>query len=465
MRALQSPAQVRSERFRQRIGNTQTFRAAAAVGLVAVIVEFLISGNTLENLGIDYASAGGNPIVKLHPATYLAGLAAIMSLVFTRPPGMGVSRLLRQSPALVLYVGLIMFCAFYSMANVGLSGSATYVESYLAAGMLAIALEPASDKWKQKLGWWFIGLVLLSCAISVGENIAQTSLIPLHIGDADPKDLVITEDEFRGAGLFAHPLTAAYAGSLAIFLLLRMRTPLLIKALLLSGLMVGLLSFGGRAALLVTVFLAGAAGLVAFGRAVFNGTLTAASLGAVALSALILLIVLAVALTSTDIGERIFTHLYIDDSAEVRGTQWLILNHLTMRDVLFGVTPDRMEILKYQIGLGSATTDIENFWLLMFLNLGIIGFAVLLVALGLFFVHLGRIVDHPLGWIMLLASIVIDSTSNSLGRKSPDLVFMTACAIAMSGYRLPVLTAVRRPKPTRRPLEPIRSIAAHHSLA
>jgi hypothetical protein len=124
----------------------------------------------------------------------------------------------------------------------------------------------------------------------------------------------------------------------------------------------------------------------------------------------------------------------LDESADVRNLQWLVLNHLNMHDVLFGVPPDRLDILKYQIGLGADTTDIENFWLLMFLNLGAIGFVVFLIALGLFIMHLGRTTAHPLGWILLFSAILIDSSSNSLGRKSVDLFFMAACMIAMTGY-------------------------------
>jgi hypothetical protein len=101
------------------------------------------------------------------------------------------------------------------------------------------------------------------------------------------------------------------------------------------------------------------------------------------------------------------------------------------------VTPARLGLLKYQIGLAATDTDIENFWLLSFLDLGIIGFVVWLVALGLFVVHHGRNSRSPYGWMMLLAFIIIDSTANSLGRKSSDLVFLSAIMIGLSGYRRP----------------------------
>jgi hypothetical protein len=173
--------------------------------------------------------------------------------------------------------------------------------------------------------------------------------------------------------------------------------------------------------------------------------------GAVTAALVILPPLMVMLVTSTDIGERIITHMYYDDSAEVRNLQWLVLNHLNLNDVLFGVSPARLDVMKFQIGLGTATTDIENFWLLMFLNLGAIGFVVYLVAFGLFIAHLGRTVNHPLGWMLLVSTIIIASTSNSLGRKSSDLFFATSCLIAMTGYPKTASAPVKKPVSPDRP--------------
>jgi hypothetical protein len=148
--------------------------------------------------------------------------------------------------------------------------------------------------------------------------------------------------------------------------------------------------------------------------------------------------------------------------------QWLVLGHLNLPDVLFGVPLNRLAVLKYQIGLGEAMTDIENFWLLMFLNLGLMGFAVFLLALGLFLAHMGRSVRHPLGWMLLISAISIDSTSNSLGVKSSDLFLMVACMVAMNGYprTVPALSLRRRAITTlRRTSERLGASPSHANLA
>ena len=434
IRALRILTPARLTDARSAAGNARTRRAAFVIALFAAIVQFAVSGNSLEDLGIDYASPGGNPLVKLHPGTYLAGIACLMVLLMARPAGSGLVRFFRATPALAAFNLLILFCAFYSIVNVGFSGAATYIESYLSAGMLTVALEAGTDRQKRSLAWWIIGFCVLSIIISVGESATQTHLIPMHIMETLDQELADDVQDFRGDGLFGHPLTAAVTTSMATFMLLRMRMNGLLKGALFTTLLIGLLSFGGRAALLTTVSIVVIAAAVVLLRGLVRRDLSMGFVGALFAAVVILPPLLILLITSTDIGERIITHMYVDDSAEVRNLQWLVLNHLNLNDVLFGVPPDRLDVLKYQIGLGSATTDIENFWLLMFLNLGGIGFIVFLFALGLFISYLGRTTDHPLGWMLLLAAILIDSTSNSLGRKSVDLFFMAACMVAMTGY-------------------------------
>jgi hypothetical protein len=144
-----------------------------------------------------------------------------------------------------------------------------------------------------------------------------------------------------------------------------------------------------------------------------------------------LLVVLTV---MTDVGMRITSHLYLDDSADVRIIQWRVLNLLNARDILFGVSLDGVDLLKAQVGLTAPGDDIENPWLLTFLGLGVIGFPFLVAAIFLFLLHLGRRTNTPIGWLVVVATLLICSTNNSLGRKTPDLFFLTGVMAALSGF-------------------------------
>ena len=105
-------------------------------------------------------------------------------------------------------------------------------------------------------------------------------------------------------------------------------------------------------------------------------------------------------------------------------------------DVLFGVNADRLDLLKTQIGLSTTRLqDIENPWLLTFLGLGLLGWPLLLGSLFTLMLHLGRRANTGASWMLVTVVLLICSTSNSLGRKTPDLVFLSIFAIALSSFK------------------------------
>jgi hypothetical protein len=155
------------------------------------------------NLGLYSETPGGNPLTKFHPATYTAVLAAWLALYGGRHSG-GMSGLFRDRPALASSVVLILVTIFYSAVNFGVSGTAFYVETYLGAALLLIALETGTERQLRILGYTILVFALVNVAISLMEGKAETDLIPPVRGLVD-KDI----EEFRSAALYAHPLTAA----------------------------------------------------------------------------------------------------------------------------------------------------------------------------------------------------------------------------------------------------------------
>jgi hypothetical protein len=408
---------------------------AFPLGFAAVVAHFLISGNLLFLLGVDYVSAGGNPLVKLHPGTFLAAAGAMLVLLGGGRAD-GLRRMYQETPALAVFMTLIPVCAIYSVVSVGFSGVGVYVESYFAPGLVVLALCTGTPRQLRILGYTVLAFALVNVVISVGESLTQTHMIPMQIGDVDMEKMQAQADadDFRGAALYDHPLTGALVTALSVFMLLGMRLPMIVAAPCFTLLLVGLLAFGGRAAMGVTIALVVIGTAATLMRGLATRRLSGSFLAALCGGLLVLPPIMVFLVTSTDIGARIMSHLYVDDSAQVRNIQWDVLGLLDMRDMLFGVSLERTAVLKTQIGLDAATTDIENFWLLMFLNLGIIGFLVYLVAFFSFLFHLGRRVRNPLGWAMVLGAVLIASTSNSLGRKSSDLVFLAVCMLPLIGF-------------------------------
>jgi hypothetical protein len=40
----------------------------------------------------------------------------------------------------------------------------------------------------------------------------------------------------------------------------------------------------------------------------------------------------------------------------------------------------------------------------------------------------------PVAWLVVIVTVLVSATNNSLGRKTPDLIFLAAFTIALSGF-------------------------------
>jgi hypothetical protein len=390
-------------------------------GVTAIVLSFLLPENVLDVMGLN--------IFKLLPATYvvlIGGLFALRAVSFHKR--------CREAPGLMLYVFTIPALGLYSAYWQGFSGTVVYVETYWIAGLLALMLEPASARHKRILAGILITLCLLNIPVSMYESLTQTNLFPLVIDpDLDPLRQV-TED-FRAHGFYSHPLNAALITSMAVYLLYTMRLKFILAAPILGMLLLGLLAFGGRTALGVTFIVSILTAIYLLFRGLLRRNLKVDFVLSISFALIVVPLIIAIIASQTTIADRIMDNLYYDDSAAVRTTQWEVLGYLDLRNWLFGISHVDLDILKYQIGLGGKDTDIENCWLLMFLNLGGVGFSVFLVVLGAFAVHLCRQTGSMFGWLMIVSSLIIDSTSNSLGVRTNDLLIQVAFAVAISGYK------------------------------
>ncbi len=397
-------------------------------GVAATIVQLTFSSNVL-------AALGHKP--NVHPATIFMALCVIYGTVTGAIPW---HKRLRDAPGLMLFVVGIPLVMAYSIYWVGISGATVFVESFWSAGLLALLLEPGNARQKRILGYILIALVILNVVLALYESLTHTELFPLTFDpDAlDAQDAVT--DDFRAHALFVHPLSASLVTAMAFFLLYSSRIRFLYAAPIFGFLLIGLLAYGGRTALGITVVVSAVTAGFMLLTSLVKRRPNMDLMKAVALAAIIIPPIVYVVVTETTIADRIINNLYYDDSAAVRATQWDVFSYLTVHDWLFGVSKLHLTELKYQIGLGGNSTDIENFWILIFLALGIPGFMMFLAVFGAFLLHLARYGGTLNAWLVVGASLIIDSTSNSLGVWSNDLMIEVAFVVAISGFRgyLPV---------------------------
>jgi hypothetical protein len=403
-------------------------------GLIAVLLTFLLPSDLLYLLGIDYAAPDSFAAFKIHPATYLTvfGLIATLLAVFQRKPVAGQAEW--RVPA--IFILLTVLCVLCSFLSVGTAGASNYVDTFVAAGALAMILATGDTRQRRKLGYLILALVLANVLLSFWESMADTHLVPLHINPSDLKKGAGREGlNFRPGGLYGHPLQAACVTSMGFFLLLAMRLGPWLSGVVFGLLAAGLFSFGGRGALFITFGTLVVAGVAFLLMTLARRALTPRILSYTLLAVLVLPPSLVLLTSETRIGTRIVSHFYVDDSARVRAQQWDILDLIDLQEVLYGTTREHVDLMANQIGLTSQGSGIENPWLLIFLNLGMINLIPFLVGLSMFLVYLARRGGWPLGWLLVCTYITIASTNNSLGVKTSDLSFLVAVVIAMSGFR------------------------------
>jgi hypothetical protein len=434
-------------------GATEMFWLA----VVAIFIQVFAGYVTFDAMGLDPAN------IKLHPVTILVMVCGIWVLVRGAP----FHRRCREMPGLVLFIVSIPVLAVYGMISGGVSTAAIYPETYWAAGLLALMLEPASPKQKRLLAKLLIAICVVNAFIALYEYNTSANWFPTIV-DPDSTDIIMDPDgDFRANAFFNRSLTGSLITAMAIFLLYTMQMRFIFAAPIFGILLVGLLAYGGRTGLGVMLIFSLFMAVYTLMSGIVRRNLKLDFVLAAVAGVIIIPILITVIGTETSIAERIINTVYFEDSPAVRTAQIKIFEHLTLPDWLFGMSREQLAVLKFQIGLGGKETAAENFWILMLLDLGVIGFAVFSAVFMGFLYHLGRVSRNMNGWLLVLASLIIDTGSNSLGVKTYDLFIEVAFVIAMSGYagyaRSPRMAMPRvwnRLRPAGRPTSAIGEVAA-----
>ena len=332
--------------------------------VLCILLQFFLTNNVVRVI------AGHDVNIRFHPANIIMMFCAFYALATGAVP---FHQRCRESPGLILFVFAIPLFAVYTAFFNGISGAAFYFDSFWGAGLLAVALEGTTDRQKRLLAKILLALVLLNVVFGLFESLTQNNIFPFVANDdIKPAELQATAD-FRANAFYPHPLTASLITGMTFFLLYVMQLRFLVLAPAFLLILIGLLAFGGRTALFVTLGMSGLAAIWVVMSGIVKRNLKLEVIGYIVVAVLVLPLVTAIIVTQTSIADRIVDTLYFDDSAQVRVFQWNILNYLSLKNWLFGVPLQELTALKYQIGLNEVE-DIENFWLLLFLNLGTVGF-------------------------------------------------------------------------------------------
>ena len=402
-------------------------RLAVGLATSAVGLELCVSANLLTWAGIPYVTDGGALAFKFHPGTDLLVAAAGAALA-----GGQLGWLRRLPGTLWVFFGAVGFCLACVVLLTGTSNMIVLLDTFLPAGLLAAVLDRAGPAGLRALRRVMQLLLAANAVLALAEMATQATLVPLYLNDAAYQPHA---EDFRPTALFDHPLTGALMMMMALALAPgrgRSTTAGLVRLAYQGLIWAGLIVFGGRMALGVCVLTAGLGQAWRGLRLVLARDPRAGTTLVTAAAGLAGCAVLFAAALAAGMGDRLAGHLYWDDSAQVRLAQWQIVGELDAPQLLFGTPREALLGLLNRLRLGPGVEVIENFWLLMFVSLGAIGFPAFLVALAAV-CRWSWQRTAPAGRALLLGALVVASSSNSLGRKSTVLVCLVAatrCAAA-----------------------------------
>jgi hypothetical protein len=400
--------------------------ASAAVWLAgaAVLVALFISANLLTWLDIPYTKEGGGWAFKLHPCTWITMIAALLMAVARGPWQLAVG-----APGVVLFLAAILFCVVFAGLMTGVGNLIVLLDNFLPAGLMALVLGQATPGQRAALAWAMRGAFAINAVLALVEAVMQATLIPLYL-DGEPYRPLL--EDFRPTALYDHPLT----GGVMTMLGLALAPPgAWLRPAYTALLGLALVVFGGRMAVAAALLAGCAIPLARLARQVLTRRGSGgqpALLGA--LAALLAGLPIGALCMSAGLGERLYSHLYWDSSAQARLTEWGVLAGLDESQWVFGTARSDLLAKVNALRLDAGVEVIENFWLLMLVSLGGVAFVVFAIGLFALLASCWRGANVR-GRILLVSVLAVASTSNSLGRKSTILVCLIAAVACLPSAR------------------------------
>ena len=167
---------------------------ALALTVAALVTLCLVSPLTLAVQGIDYDTAGGSALAKIHPGTYLAVMALAVRLGAAPHPWRTLQRLLLAEPGLLIYLAALGLVALYVVA-IARSPVTPLIDTFLLALILALLLDGLDERIGRRLAIMMVAIFAADAALGLIE--VSTGWRLIHIP--------VPEGVTRCAECVAHP--------------------------------------------------------------------------------------------------------------------------------------------------------------------------------------------------------------------------------------------------------------------
>lgn len=381
----------------------------AVVGMTAMSILAIgtISPPLLTLLHVNYSSAGGNILEKMHPGTYFAFLAFALLLLRGGDPIGELNRIAGPAKLLLIY---FFACVLIVFQSVVLKRPFTgVVDTFLLPAVLCLIIWNLTPAQRRPLVWVVHFVLWLNIALGYYEFFSKRRLVPIIAAD----NVVVTGD-WRSTALLGLPLVAAGVVAMYVMTLMlkpRTQAPPLYALPLLVLAMGSLMVFGGRTALVYTLVVLAGIVLVHLAR-LLRGDRFGMMTIIVATGFVMLVGALIPLLFGTGMFDKMIDRFSSDNgsaSARIAGLHLLTL--LDWREIIFGTTVSRSNAMQTMMGLDYG---IENFWIASIVQYGLISTALITIGLGFFFAEiLKRAAPGALVAVLFLVMVAASSVSFS----------------------------------------------------
>ena len=382
-----------------------------------------ISSYALENLGINYTSEGGNPLLKIHAYTYI--LIAVFISVALKVGTKGIlAPLGRVSPAWLFMSISVFWLILYGLYRNGMSGMAYTLDTLLAPLLCIPLVSRLSVKQCTNLLKFISSLLLINSCIALIEFFLKQ-----RIWNVEFSSFGIF---FRSTALMGHPLNnALILASLALILSHYSRIGVVLY-LTISGF--ALFAFGARAS--TAIFLSSliiAALWNSRSLKIKNSQINKLKIALMPIFAIAIFAVSSYLLIATNIFDRIISNLTVDASAMTRIDVWSIIDAMSGNEILYGAGSELSMNISDVIGV----SVIENYLIGWVFSFGLVGCGMLIISFATLLLRLFTLSDFY-GKVCIAAFFVASLGNNSLSSKTPAL-FLVLTVVVLN-IRLKQLT-------------------------
>lgn len=398
--------------------------------VAAVSAYMLLSASMLLRLGIPYDAPYGPSIAKLHPGTYCLFLAWFMALASHGNPLRVLGHQFARQPLMTAYLACMLGVFLWAVFRHGTSGAAFIIESLWTPAIVAFTLDLLDARRQRQIVQMVLVLLACNALLAVGEALTPQRLTPLHVGRSD----IVAEEYFRASAFLGHPLHNALITATLLPAVTLLPWSRLWKLVFVGTLMLSLLAFGGRTSVVLAMLLYGAYAAWRVLASVVRGRVSYLQLTGGSLALMLALTSMIGVVAATGLGSRIFNNLKIDSSASVRMRVWDAFGYLSDIDLWMGVAPAQIDHISLRMGLDPNYEAIENFWIYLFMQFGVIGFVPFLIGLACLMIVLFRAATPPMR-IAVLLYLLVASTANTLASKTVSLMLLVLVILGGVAFR------------------------------